>query len=416
MALWGSGDELFIFDLVNDKIQRTAYGDEEDGIASIPMYDTESFWAAVHPDDRSQVREALISHIQGHSPYYEAVYRVGYPPDNYQWAVSKARIVEWSEDGQPEVLAGASKNITELKNTEAALRDLNESLETLVDQRTVNLKEANRDLETALTRLQETQKQLVESEKMASLGGLVAGIAHEINTPLGVALTAVSHQHAGIETNLKQLQEQEQASDDELNRWRNELQTNEIMTRNLERAVELINNFKLVAVDRSREVIRDFNLNEYLSAIVLSLKPQLNEGKHTIEVHCPESLILHSYPGALHQILGNLIMNSIHHGFVEKVAGEIRIDVSCSGDQVELRYRDDGVGLAAGIEGKIFDPFFTTNRSRGSSGLGMHIVFNLVTQALGGTIRATSEVGCCAEFVLNFPVKASEGSQHSEAG
>jgi signal transduction histidine kinase len=171
---------------------------------------------------------------------------------------------------------------------------------------------------------------------------------------------------------------------------------------NLERAADLIQSFKQVAVDQSSESQRCFNLKEYLEEIMLSLAATLKKTKHTIKITGDEKLILDSYPGALSQIVTNLVMNSLIHAYDEEDSGQISLDFKLEGEQVILQYSDDGRGINPENISKIFDPFFTTNRSQGSTGLGLHIVYNLVTQKLNGTIQCESIVGVGSQFIIKF--------------
>jgi signal transduction histidine kinase len=287
---------------------------------------------------------------------------------------------------------------------EEQLRRLNEELEERVAQRTEQLAGANRDLQQTLEDLQRTQKQLVLSEKLAALGELVAGVAHEINTPVGVALSAGS---TLTEKNriLTELFAQGEMKRSDLTQFLDESREGmEMVLMNLARASELIRSFKMVAVDQVSEHRRIFNLKGYIDEILLSLRPKLKKTGHRIEVVCAEDLVIESYPGAFSQILTNFIINSLHHAFDPEQAGEIRIEVSRSNSMLVLRYSDNGKGMTAETRDRIFEPFFTTARSKGSTGLGLHIVFNIVTRTLGGTIACESTPGQGASFHVTMPV------------
>ncbi|WP_394205244.1 ammonium transporter [Shewanella waksmanii] len=266
-----------------------------------------------------------------------------------------------------------------------------------------NAKQANIELMASFKELQEAQKQLVESEKMASLGGLVAGIAHEINTPLGVSVTATSYLEKEIKI-LESLYKQGELTEEDVEKFI--LGANEgisIILMNLTRATELVKSFKKVSVDQSSDKCREFDLKEYIEEIILSLKPQLRTSQHTVNVVCPDGIKMRSHPGALSQILTCFIMNSIHHGFEGGKVGEIMIKAQLSGNYVELIYCDNGQGINPENLQQIFEPFYTTKRGKGGSGLGLHIVFNLVTQTLNGTINCQSQPGQGTEFTIQFP-------------
>ena len=175
---------------------------------------------------------------------------------------------------------------------------------------------------------------------------------------------------------------------------------------NLSRAADLVRSFKQVAVDQSIEARRVFNVAQYIGEVLLSIRPEYKKVKHTITVNCPDTLEIDSYPGVLAQILTNLIMNSFIHGFDESIGGDITIDVALADNDLRIGYSDNGKGMDPDTLEKIFEPFFTTKRSHGGTGLGMHLVYNLVTQSLGGRIMCTSQEGQGAFFDIRFPVSS----------
>lgn len=282
-------------------------------------------------------------------------------------------------------------DITERKRGEQALRDLNQTLETQVQE-----------TQRALAQLKVAQGQLVQAEKMASLGGLVAGVAHEINTPVGVGVTAASHLQG--EVRAMRLA----AQDDKLTKAQFEKlllsfeQASDIILINLRRAADLIKSFKLVAVDQSSDEQRRINLKGYIEEVLLSLRPKLKASRHRIELDCPDDIEVLTTPGALSQILTNLVVNSVTHAFEPDTAGQIRIQVRRQVGGVELCFSDDGKGISAENLPRIFDPFFTTRRGQGGTGLGLNIVFNLVHQTLGGSIEVASTPGRGTRFTLRF--------------
>ncbi len=287
---------------------------------------------------------------------------------------------------------------------EEQLLRLNEELEERVAQRTEQLAGANQDLLNTLEDLQRTQKQLVLSEKLAALGELVAGVAHEINTPVGVALSAGSTLAEKNRT-LAELFTQGEMKRSDLTRFLDDSREGtEMILMNLGRASELIRSFKMVAVDQVSEHRRIFNVKSYIDEILLSLRPKLKKTKHRIEVHCDADLVIESSPGALSQILTNFIINSLLHAFEPEQAGEIRIEVTRTNGTLNLRYADNGKGMTSETCDRIFEPFFTTARSQGSTGLGLHIVFNIVTRTLGGTIACESAPGQGTAFRVTMPV------------
>ncbi|OWA33988.1 hypothetical protein B9G55_16765 [Saccharibacillus sp. O16] len=273
-------------------------------------------------------------------------------------------------------------------------------LEATVEDRT-------RDLSAALSDLRGAQKQLVESEKMAALGGLVAGIAHEINTPVGIGVTASSHLRDKTRE-LRSRFEEGRMKRSELSAYLSLAdESAEIVSANLARAAELIRGFKQVAADQSSEERRVFNVKPYVREVLVSLGPQLKRTRIRTELIGDDQLELNGYPGVLSQIITNLVVNSVTHAFAEGEEGLISIEVRREEGGVRLIYRDNGRGMTPEVRAKIFDPFFTTNRSGGGTGLGMHIVFNLVTQSLGGSIVCKSEPGQGTTFDMDLPTGES---------
>lgn len=276
--------------------------------------------------------------------------------------------------------------------------------------------QANRELETALRQLKETQAQLVLNARLASLGGMVAGIAHEINTPVGVGVTAASALN-DLAIKFKREHESGSLKRSDLDRFVAMAgESTAMILRNLQRAVSLVESFKQVAVDQSSDESRRFPLKGYLNEVLLNLEPQLKKTTHQVEVDCPDTLVVDIHPGAIAQIVTNLVNNSLIHGFERRhdfdrrENGHIRIAATQHGDWVTLRYSDDGRGIPPEHLARVFDPFFTTKRGAGGSGLGMHIVYNLVTQRLGGTVDLTSKPGDGVQIVIRFPAQAAKST------
>ncbi len=250
--------------------------------------------------------------------------------------------------------------------------------------------------------LKRAQNELVQTEKMAALGRLVAGIAHEVNTPIGIGVTAASHLKKEI-NNFHDSYEKETLTKTSFEEFiETAFQSSNILLNNMERAADIIQNFKQVSVDQSSDDIREFNLKEYLDSIVINLKPTLKMSSNSIEIICSETLRIESNPGVFYQIFSNLIMNSLIHGFENKDHGHIIIEAQLKGNDLSISYKDDGKGMSKENLSKVFDPFFTTKRGSGGSGLGTHIIFNLVTQKLHGTISALSHEGEGMTFIMYF--------------
>lgn len=281
-----------------------------------------------------------------------------------------------------------------------------QNLEFIVAERTQELESANHNLRETLLSLKYMQAELIQSEKMAALGGLVAGVAHEVNTPLGLAYTMVTHLDDQIRNlELRYMNGILTASDLE-SFLKIALESAAYASRNLERATSLIQSFKQVAVDRSSDVERVFEVSAYLGEIVRSLNALLRKGAHLVTVDVREPISLNSCPGAFGQVITNLIVNAVVHGFENKLQGEIVIRAEKSGKGgCLLTVTDNGRGMSSDVVSRVFEPFFTTKRGNGGSGLGLSIVYNLVTQQLGGAIRCESVEGQMTRFTLTMPSK-----------
>jgi signal transduction histidine kinase len=277
------------------------------------------------------------------------------------------------------------------------LKRFNENLEQLVSDRTQALSQA-------LTTLKTAQNELVASEKMAALGKLVAGVAHEINTPIGIGVTAASLIVDKTQELEKALKTGEMKRSDLEKFIKMNQQSGSIVQANLNRAAELIQSFKQVAVDQSSETRRSFALKAYLEEVLVNLRPKLKLTKINVLIHGDDDIVLDSYPGMISQIVTNLVMNSLIHAYDPDDNGTILFEISQKHERLLFEFSDDGKGIPPEHIGKIFDPFFTTKRGQGGSGLGLHIVFNIVTQNLQGTITCESQVGVGTKFVIQIPI------------
>jgi PAS domain S-box-containing protein len=363
----------------------------------------------VHPDDLPEFERRLAAHVRGETDFFETSYRTPGVDGDWRWLLSRGRVVERDVDGHALRLVGTTQDITTLKRTEESLRRLNEELESRVEARTAELRKTNAELRHTLDQLTLAQRQLLESEKMAALGGIVAGVAHEINTPLGITVTAASHLQEEA-ARVAQRAAEGTLGDAELAQFRTVAQeTAELMLRNLQRADRLIKSFKLVAVDQSTEERRTIEIGAYLNDILVSLGPLLKKTPHRVRIECPQPVTLMTYPGAWYQIVSNLVTNSLRHAFGADRAGAIIIRVWRDDTSLQVEYRDDGRGMTEEVRSRIFEPFFTTRRGQGGSGLGMHLVYNLVTQLLKGSIQVDSAPGAGARFVIVVPLGAAQG-------
>jgi len=262
--------------------------------------------------------------------------------------------------------------------------------------------------ERALADLEAAQANLLRAEKLASLGGLVAGIAHEVSTPIGVALTAATLL-ADRTAAMAELVAQGKVRRSDAERYTG-VATEMVkqLVANITRAAEMIQRFKQVAVDRSGGGRRVFQLRPFIEEVVLSLQPRLRPARHAVTINCPDDLVLNGYPGALSQVLINFVINSLMHAFDAGQTGRIEITARATSgnrdaDEVVLAFSDDGKGIPEGLQPRIFDPFFTTRRGAGGTGLGLNIVHDIVTTVLKGQIAVASRPGEGTCFEIRFP-------------
>lgn len=308
----------------------------------------------------------------------------------------------FESDGEKYMLL-AVQDVTRQRAAEMEIRELNQELEDRVQRRTLKLEQTNAELAHALETLQHAKDELVRTEKMAALGSLVAGVAHELNTPIGNGLTVAS-------TLEHKISAFNQAMADGLKRsvldqfvvdTRN---ASAILSRNLTRAGELVRSFKQVAVDQTSAQRRKFGLQEVVSEIVLTMGPTIQEGACTVDTSIASDLVLDSYPGPLGQVLSNLISNALIHAYAPGQGGVIGIHAhALERDEIELTVRDQGRGIEPANLKRIFEPFFTTRMGQGGSGLGLHIVHNIVTDVLGGRIDVQSVPGQGTAMTLRLP-------------
>ncbi len=325
-------------------------------------------------------------------------------------AYRAARISEghWGDGNQTGSAATADSRYAEIallnqafNHMEQNLIERNRSLEHTLSQ----LKDTVQSRTQALEELKQAQELLVQQERLASLGDAVAGMVHEVNTPLGVALTAASSGIASMEKVRSTLAGEHPS--------RSELETHlghcqqacELVVRNLQRASDLMRSFKTVSIDQASHAPRSFDLRAYIDDVLLNLRPHTKRSAHHINVSGPDSLKIYSVPGAFSQILTNLVMNSLKHGYGEDDSGEIDIALTVEGNTVTLIYRDDGRGIPREHQVEVFEKYFTTQREEGGSGLGLYLVRKLVEEELHGCISLRSEPGEGLEITIAFPLR-----------
>lgn len=285
-------------------------------------------------------------------------------------------------------------------------------------QKSKELQQANDTLESKVKArtedLQNAQQQLILAEKMASLGQLVAGVAHEINTPLGNSITALSFNSDAQKAIQKKFDEKSLTVSDFGQFLENTSESMALMHTNLRKASELVQTFKNVAVNQSVEEVIEFSLKDHVHEVLVTLRPQTKQTQVNIRVDVDDDLSIASFPGAYYHIISNMIVNSLRHAFPDK-QGTIQISIHREQDKLHLHYEDDGEGMDEATKNRIFDPFFTTKRGDGGTGLGMYMTYNIVTQRLGGSITVVSEIGKGTQFDIVVPLELPEipeGSDH----
>ncbi|MFW7525711.1 ATP-binding protein [Vibrio ostreicida] len=291
---------------------------------------------------------------------------------------------------------GTTINITELKSAQFELEKLNQNLERMVASRTIDLKQS-------MEQLQDAQNKLVESEKLAALGGLVAGVAHEVNTPLGIAVTAASIMGDVTKELNDAFSAQTLTSTQFESLMKRMSEGGEMLGHNLDRAAKLIRDFKQTAVDQVSEARSHFNVMQVLQALLTSLHPETHKVPVIPQLSGDGAIAMTSLPGVLTQIISNLVMNSINHAFDQQPEAKIDIVFYQDEDNVVFEYKDNGSGVDASLHHKIFEPFYTSKRGAGGSGLGLNLVFNLIKQKLYGELEFNSEPGQGVHFKITLP-------------
>ena len=300
--------------------------------------------------------------------------------------------------------------VDELVSREDQLRENNVTLEYRVKERTAALAATNHELEDVIHRLEHTQAELISTEKRAALGALVAGVAHELNTPIGNAVLIGSTMKDHLTDFARDLDSGSlKRSVVEAYVAKNSSAA-EVLLRSLQNAADLISSFKQVAVDRSGSARRLFTLDKVIHDIVTTLMFSVSRTGHTLEVSVPERIVMDSYPGAIGQLVTNFINNAVLHGFEGRTGGSMHlVALATDLDNVQISFSDSGVGIDEASLKRVFDPFFTTKLGKGGSGLGLHVVYTIVTDLLGGRIRLWSAPDFGTQIVIDLPLVAPKG-------
>ncbi len=265
------------------------------------------------------------------------------------------------------------------------------------------LMNTNKDLKSSIHELSKAQDRLLEAEKMSSLGQLSAEVSHEINTPIGISITSTSYL-SDIINKLNQDINDKKLSKRTIDLFiANAKQSVALLSNNLQRSAELITSFKQVAVDQTNDKVRIICVAKYLDEIIQSIHPKLKKTTHRIKVNCDPHIEIYTHPGAIAQIIINLLINSIIHGFNDINRGEMTIDISLENHQLIIDYRDNGIGLKPDELAQLFNAFYTTKGDKGGTGLGTHIIKNLVEDTLNGSIYAKSEIGQGLSYQITIP-------------
>ena len=358
-------------------------------------------------------REKMVSTLHAQGTVRDYPCNIGLKSGGQRSCLLNASTIE--VDGQMYFL-GVVRDITEQLETQRHIKQLNESLELRVRERTTALEASNHELAGALGSLKAAQDELIRTEKLAALGSLVAGIAHELNTPIGNGVTVASTLFERTRTFAETIQSGA-IKRSTLNDYVDTAQTaSDLLLRNLSRARDLVTSFKQVAIDQTSDQRRRFDLRTVIEEVIATLSPMTRKTPHRIHLELADNLSLDSYPGPLGQIITNFMTNALHHAFDGLPPGCMRITSRALPEHcVEIVFSDDGQGIAEENLGRIFDPFFTTKLGKGGSGLGLNIVHNIATGMLGGKLSVSSQPGQGTVFTLTMPLVAPHGETERTA-
>ena len=352
-----------------------------------------------HPEDVAKAETALVQHLKEQTPYYRFEHRLRHKDGHWVWVAAHGQVSSRTSDGRAEWMAGTHMDIAERKEAEQRIQELNETLEERVAERSAQLN-------AAMQTLHQSQEALARNAAKATLGTLVASVTHELATPLGNSLITAStctDLAKRMQTNMQggQLKRSDLVS------FLQEIREGgDLIERNLHRAVDLVKNFKQVAADQASEQRRHFDLVSVVAEVLDTLSPSLKRFAHRVQVDISKDIVLDSYPGAMGQVLINLINNAYMHAFEGRLDGCVGIAAQVEGACVKLSVSDNGIGMSKALLAQLFQPFFSTKIGRGGTGLGMTIVENLVKKILGGSLAVESTQGVGTTFRIRIPLVA----------
>lgn len=391
MALWGSGDELWDWHIPQQLMLRQNCLAQLQSPPHTSDFNLTERLNQIHPEDRPQVQALLEQHLRGESQFYQASYRLQIGAEQWLWVLDRGKITARDSQQQPLRFSGTLQVIEQLKTAEQALTKLNDQLEQLVQDRTNALAESNQQLTQSLRRLQDTRHELLEVEKMASLGTMVAGLAHELNTPLGVAVTSVSSVEDLVRQQ-QQLRANQQLSAQFFDQSQQQIQQGcQIATQNLQRMAQLISVFKKLAVNLSGESKMQLALAPLWQSLLKQQQNQIQARQFSIQTEIAAELQIETYHSAISEILHELLVNSLQHAQLDGKPGHIHLHIWLQQQYCHIRYQDNGKAISRALRSQMFEPFTTSSRQQGHAGLGLSLIYNLVCQLLHGSIRYQSD-------------------------
>jgi len=398
---------IFLFTLAFNKLLTTPLQELTDQINQVDLDDPEAYKLHSMNDDKNELN--ILGDAYNNLIDELVIFKDKLATSQIETNVAKERLDEQNLQLEQEVAHKASSLSSTMLKMKVQQKELLKQKQILQDE---NIRRShaekilittNKDLNRSIIELNKAKERLLDAEKMASLGMLGAEISHEVNTPIGISITSASYL-LDLLVLLKQDINQQKLSKQNIEIFvENAIRSTELLTTNLNRASDLITSFKHVAVDQASDRVRLIVVSKYLDEIIQSLQPKLKKTNHSITVNCDQSIEISSQPGAIAQIIINLIINSIIHGFENINHGEMTIDISLHQQILHIDYKDNGHGLSQeGVE-KLFDPFYTTKGEQGGTGLGTHIIHHLIIDTLNGSVEVKNEAGQGLSYHIEFP-------------